>query len=131
VTIHHKVVTLQWNGNCKNQFLHSITLLVNISMQCYVSIFGDTWWILWSAVKHTVHADNTNQINIHHTAARATTTTTTKCTSLSCHMVVTWLFGESLPPQTFSFPTGLILWTLSDHLMCLFCSMAGFVCTVC
>jgi len=24
----------------------------------------------------------------------------------------TWLFSKSFPPQTFSFPTGLILWTL-------------------
>ena len=44
----------------------------------------------------------------------------------------TWLFGKSFPPQTFSFPAGLILRTLGPFtVMFLFCSTAGFVYMVC
>jgi len=32
-----------------------------------------------------------------------------------------WIFGQKFPPLTFSFPTGLILWTL-EALMYSFCS---------
>jgi len=38
----------------------------------------------------------------------------------------TWLFGKSFPPQTFSFPTRLILWTLGPFNV--FIPLSGWIC---